>query len=85
MAEIYHPRRDTAAPGWDPYVPDEFDQDFGLVIMTLSFFATPTLARAFVKGLGRTDLAKAATLFRRAFPDAVAKYADRTVNQQGPD
>jgi uncharacterized protein len=60
---------------WDPYVPEEFDQDFGMVVMTLSFFATPTLATAFVKELGRTDLAEAATLFRRAFPDAVAEYA----------
>jgi len=41
---------------WDPYVPEEFDQDFGMLIMTLSFFATPALARAFLKELGRTDL-----------------------------
>lgn len=60
---------------WAPYVPDEFDQDFGMVIMTLSFFATPTLARAFVKELGRTDLVETAALFRRAFPDALAEYA----------
>jgi uncharacterized protein len=60
---------------WDPYVPEEFDQDFGMLIMTLSFFATPALARAFLKELGRTDLAEAATLFRRAFPDALAEYA----------
>jgi uncharacterized protein len=60
---------------WDTYVPAEFEQDFGMVIMTLSFFATPGLARAFVKELGRTDLAEAATLFRRAFPDALAEYA----------
>ncbi len=60
---------------WDPYVPDEFSHDFGMVIMTLSFFATPTLARAFVKELRRTDLAEAASLFRRVFPDAVAEYA----------
>jgi uncharacterized protein len=60
---------------WDPYVPDELDQDFGMAIMTLSFFATPTLARAFVKELGRTDLSEAATLFRRAFPSAMAEYA----------
>jgi uncharacterized protein len=60
---------------WDPYVPDEFDRDFAMVIMTLSFFATPTLARALLKELGRTDLVEAAALFRRAFPDALAEYA----------
>lgn len=60
---------------WDAYVPDEFDQDFGMVIMTLSFFATRRLASAFVKEIDRTDLAETAKLFRRAFPDALAEYA----------
>lgn len=60
---------------WDPYVPDQFDQEFAMVLMTLSFFASRPLAGAYLKELGRTDLAEAATLFRRAFPDALAEYA----------
>lgn len=60
---------------WDPYILDDFDQDFGMVIMTLSFFATPGLAKAFLKELRRTDLPEAASLFRGAFPDALAEYA----------
>lgn len=60
---------------WAQVVPDEFDEDFGMVIMTLSFFARPTLAKAFVRELGHTELAEAAALFRRVFPDALAEYA----------
>jgi yecA family protein len=59
---------------WDP-VPDEFDQEFAMVLMTLSFFASRRLAEAYVKELGRSDLEEAAMLFRRAFPDALTEYA----------
>lgn len=68
---------------WDAYVPEQFDQDFGMVVLTLSFFATPGLARAFVKEMGRTDLSEAATLLRRVFPDALTEYArlGRTIGE----
>jgi uncharacterized protein len=30
---------------WDPYVPDEIDQDYAALLMTLTFFASSKLAR----------------------------------------
>lgn len=60
---------------WDPYIPEEIDEEFGLQLMTLSFFASPDLAAAFAKEMGRTDVGEAASLLRDVFPDALAEYA----------
>jgi yecA family protein len=34
---------------WDPYVPDEIDQDLAAMLMTLTFFASNTLAEAYFR------------------------------------
>lgn len=60
---------------WDPYVPDDFDHDFAALLLTLSFFASKTLAAAYLTELGHVDLDAMATRIRRAFPDALAEYA----------
>ena len=60
---------------WDPYVPDDFDHEFAMLLMTLSFFSSRTLPEAYVKELGRSDLEGAAKLFRRVFPGALAEFA----------
>jgi uncharacterized protein len=60
---------------WDAFVPDSAGNDFGLQVMTLSFFATPALAAAFAKEIGRSDMPEVAALFRKVFPDAVQDYA----------
>lgn len=68
---------------WEHAVPDPLDQEFAMWLMTLSFFASRRLAESYVKELGRSDLEEAATLFRRAFPDALAEYArlGRTIHK----
>ncbi len=60
---------------WDDCVPDEYDGDFSVLLMTLSFFATEALAASFVKELGGKRLEDEAVRFRRVFPDALADFA----------
>jgi uncharacterized protein len=60
---------------WDGCVPDEHDRDFGLMLMTLTFFASEPLARSYVKELGQQDLTETASLFRKAFPNTLAEFA----------
>lgn len=60
---------------WDHYTPEEYDEDVGLMLLTLSFFASKNLARAYLEETGRKDLRKMAVQIVKLFPDAMAKYA----------
>jgi uncharacterized protein len=60
---------------WDACVPDEYDRDFGAMLLILSFFASPTLADAYTKELGHTDVEAMAARMRQAFPEALAAFA----------
>jgi uncharacterized protein len=60
---------------WDPYVPDEIDQDYAALLMTLTFFASSKLAGAYCAEIGDRTVADVAPMMRDAFPDALAQYA----------
>jgi uncharacterized protein len=60
---------------WDPYVPDEIDQDYAALLMTLTFFASSKLAEAYCAEIGDRTVAAVAPMMRDAFPDALAQYA----------
>jgi uncharacterized protein len=60
---------------WNPYIPDEIDQDYAAMLMTLSFFASNTLAAAYCAEIGDRELADVAPMMRDAFPDALSQYA----------
>jgi len=62
---------------WAVELPDDLDQEVGVVLMTLSFFASRDLAEAFhAEGGWQTDSFEGlAELMLRVFPDALAEYA----------
>lgn len=61
---------------WDEYTPEELDEDLGAALMTLTFFASPQLARAYHKeGTGHTTFAQLAKTVIEIFHDAMHEYA----------
>jgi len=62
---------------WDVDLPDDLDQEIGVVLMTLSFFASRDLAQAFyAEGGWQTDSFEGlAESMLRVFPEALAEYA----------
>jgi uncharacterized protein len=67
---------DYLAEVWNEYTPDELDEDFGALLMTLSFFTSPKLAEAYhqeTKGTG--SLEQLAQSVIEIFPDAMREYA----------
>jgi uncharacterized protein YecA (UPF0149 family) len=62
---------------WDVELPDDLDQEIGVVLMTLSFFASRDLAQAFyAEGGWQTDSFEGlAESMLRVFPEALAEYA----------
>ena len=61
---------------WIDYTPDELDEEFGAILMVLTFFASPALADAFHKeGKGKTSLEQLADTVVMIFPDALSEYA----------
>lgn len=68
---------------WDAYIPDELDEEYALILVTLSFFASTSLAEAYLEESGGGDLAEMATTIREVFPDALADYASlgRTIHE----
>lgn len=65
------------ADTWNPYVPEDFDSEFGAILMVLTFFSSKRLAEAYrteVSTAART-LAETAETMHEAFPSAVARYA----------
>lgn len=60
---------------WEPYVPDDLEEESAATLMALSFFASRKLAEAFLAETGQHDLKAMAETIRGVFPDAVASYA----------
>lgn len=60
---------------WNAYVPKRLDEEYASLLMTLSFFASKTLAEAFCAEAGHPELAAMAETIVRVFPEAVAGYA----------
>jgi uncharacterized protein len=60
---------------WEPYVPDDLEEESATTLMALSFFASRKLAEAFLAETGQPDLKVMAEAIRSVFPDAVASYA----------
>jgi uncharacterized protein len=60
---------------WDPYVPEELDDDVGAMLMTLSFFSSRAIAEAFCTEAKEPNLTRLASTLRRVFPRAMAEYA----------
>ena len=61
---------------WEPYMIDEMSEEMGACLMTLSFFATRSLAESIVSESENPDatLEGSAAMFRDVFPDALASY-----------
>jgi uncharacterized protein len=60
---------------WDAYVPDEIEEDYAAMLMTLSFFESRQLADAYCAETGGRALADMATTLRELFPEAMTGYA----------
>jgi uncharacterized protein len=62
---------------WEVELPEDLDQEVGVVLMTLTFFASRDLAEAFqAEGTLRTpSLEATAESLLRVFPEALAGYA----------
>ena len=63
---------------WDAHLPDEWDEDMGAVLATLSFFSSRSMAERVVKESGKpaASLETFAAKLRDVFPDALMGYAD---------
>jgi uncharacterized protein len=67
---------DYLAEGWDTYMPDEFDEDLGALLMTLTFFTSPKLADAYHQETnGKRTLEQLAQSVIEVFPEAMREYA----------
>ena len=66
---------DWLTDSWDPYVPREMDEEFGAMLMALTFFSSPRLADAYRKETKSASLGELATAIHGLFPEAVAEYA----------
>jgi len=62
---------------WDVDLPEDWDEEIGAVLMTLSFFSSRNLAEAFHResASGTESLEGFAESMLRVLPDAVAEYA----------
>ncbi len=67
---------DYLANIWKEYVPEEFDEEFGSVLMVLTFFSSPKLAKAYHKeGNGERSLSELADTVVTLFPEAMRAFA----------
>lgn len=68
---------------WEADLPEEWDEELGAVLMTLSFFASRRLAEAFSADMpgGSRTLGELARVMVQTLPDALGSYANlgRTV------
>jgi hypothetical protein len=61
---------------WDEFTPEELDEALGAVLMTLTFFSSASLARAYhEEGKAGTSLAQLAGTVLDIFHDALGEYA----------
>jgi yecA family protein len=76
---------------WEPYLAEEMDEEFGVVLLTLTFFGSRQLASAYLAETRGTNLKGLAKQLMKVFPDAVAEYAwlgrtiDRVRREHGAD
>jgi uncharacterized protein len=70
---------------WDELLPDELEEEFGALFLTLSFFASRRVAEQFLaeETTERISLIDMARALRKVFPDAMAGYAHlgRSIHQ----
>jgi len=67
---------DYLAEVWDAYTPDELDEELGALLMTLTFFTSPTLAEVYREEMkGKGTLEQLAQSMIEIFPDAMREYA----------
>ena len=67
---------DYLVESWDEYTPEEFDEEFGSVLMVLTFFSSPKLAKAYhEEGTGQRSLAEMADTVVSLFPEAMGMFA----------
>jgi uncharacterized protein len=59
---------------WQPYMSGELEDEYAALLMTLTFFASPSLAEAYADE-SHGDLTKLAHTIKRLFMDAVREYA----------
>lgn len=67
---------DYLVESWNQYTPDEFDEELGSVLMVLTFFSSPKLAKAYHKeGNGERSLSELADTVVTLFPEAMRAFA----------
>jgi uncharacterized protein len=67
---------DYLAEVWDVYTPDEFDEDLGALLMTLTFFTSLKLAEAYHQETkGKDTLEQFAQAVLDVFPEAMGEFA----------
>lgn len=61
---------------WEAYIPDELDEELGALLMTLTFFSSPTLAEVYYKETkGNRSFEQFAQSMLEVFPDAMGAFA----------
>ena len=61
---------------WNDYTPEEWDEELGSILMVLTCFASPTLARAYHKeGKGKTSFEQFVETVVSIFSAAMREYA----------
>jgi uncharacterized protein YecA (UPF0149 family) len=61
---------------WDAYTQDEFDEELGALLMTLTFFTSRKLAEACHQETnGKSNLEQLAQSVMEVFPEAMREYA----------
>jgi uncharacterized protein YecA (UPF0149 family) len=67
---------DYLAEVWNAFTPDELDEELGALLMTLTFFASLKLAKAFHQETnGKSKLEQLAQAMMEIFPEAMGEYA----------
>ena len=67
---------DYLVESWNEYTPEEFDEELGSVLMVLTFFSSPKLAKAYHKeGTGERSLSELADTVVTLFPEAMRAFA----------
>ena len=60
---------------WEPYLKGELSEEFGTMLLVLSFFSSRSLAEAYRAEMGVGSLEEMATLMREMFPAALYDHA----------
>jgi len=67
---------DYLVESWNQYTPDELDEELGSVLMVLTFFSSPKLAKAYhEEGTGQRSLEELAETVVSLFPEAMRTFA----------